>query len=403
MKILVINCGSSTIKFQLINMENSEVIAKGRCDKIGYEDSNIIYKNLKDNKSLDEALVSMPDHKIGMKVLLDTLMDSEIGVIHDINEISAIGHRVVAGGEKYSSAVIVDDKVVDDILELAEIAPLHNKGAVMGINAIREVANEIPNVVVFDTAYHQTMPDYNYLYAINKKYYTENNIRRYGAHGTSYAYIIKRLGKLIGKSPDDINAIVCHIGGGASVCAIKNGKSYDTSMGYTPLEGLIMETRCGDIDPAVILKIMKLEGYSIDEMDDLLNKKSGRLGFTGIGDFRLMKDAANSGNEDAKLMLKMQTMRMKKYIGAYMAELNHVDAIVFTGGIMENNDDEIENVISNMEELGIELDVDRNKSLTRGGEGVISKDTSKIKVYLIPTNEELEIAKQTLALVKDEK
>ena len=403
MKILVINCGSSTIKFQLINMENSEVIAKGRCDKIGYEDSNIIYKNLKDNKSLDEALVSMPDHKIGMKVLLDTLMDSEIGVIHDINEISAIGHRVVAGGEKYSSAVIVDDKVVDDILELAEIAPLHNKGAVMGINAIREVANEIPNVVVFDTAYHQTMPDYNYLYAINKKYYTENNIRRYGAHGTSYAYIIKRLGKLIGKSPDDINAIVCHIGGGASVCAIKNGKSYDTSMGYTPLEGLIMETRCGDIDPAVILKIMKLEGYSIDEMDDLLNKKSGRLGFTGIGDFRLMKDAANSGNEDAKLMLKMQTMRMKKYIGAYMAELNHVDAIVFTGGIMENNDDEIENVISNMEELGIELDVDRNKSLTRGGEGVISKDTSKIKVYLIPTNEELEIAKQTLALVKEEK
>ena len=403
MKILVINCGSSTIKFQLINMENSEVIAKGRCDKIGYEDSNIIYKNLRDNKSLDEALVSMPDHKIGMKVLLDTLMDSEIGVIHDINEISAIGHRVVAGGEKYSSAVIVDDKVVDDILELAEIAPLHNKGAVMGINAIREVANEIPNVVVFDTAYHQTMPDYNYLYAINKKYYTENNIRRYGAHGTSYAYIIKRLGELMGKSPDEINAIVCHIGGGASVCAIKNGKSYDTSMGYTPLEGLIMETRCGDIDPAVILKIMKLEGYSIDEMDDLLNKKSGRLGFTGIGDFRLMKDAANSGNEDAKLMLKMQTMRMKKYIGAYMAELNHVDAIVFTGGIMENNDDEIENVISNMEELGIELDVDRNKSLTRGGEGVISKDTSKIKVYLIPTNEELEIAKQTLALVKEEK
>ncbi len=403
MKILVINCGSSTIKFQLINMENSEVIAKGRCDKIGYEDSNIIYKNLRDKKSLDEALVSMPDHKEGMKVLLDTLMDSEIGVIEDINEISAIGHRVVAGGEKYSSAVIVDDKVVDDILELAEIAPLHNKGAVMGINAIREVANKIPNVVVFDTAYHQTMPDYNYLYAINKKYYTENNIRRYGAHGTSYAYIIKRLGELMNRKPEDINAIVCHIGGGASVCAIKNGKSYDTSMGYTPLEGLIMETRCGDIDPAVILKIMKLEGYTIEQMDDLLNKKSGRLGFTGIGDFRLMKDAANSGNEDAKLMLKMQTMRMKKYIGAYMAELNHVDAIVFTGGIMENNDDEIEKVISNMEELGLELDVNKNKSLTRGGEGVISKDSSKIKIYLIPTNEELEIAKQTLALVKEEK
>lgn len=399
MKILVINCGSSTIKFQLIDMKKDEVIAKGRCDKIGYEDSNIIYKNLRDNKKLDEVPVSMPDHKIGMKVLLDTLQDEEIGVIKDINEISAIGHRVVAGGEKYSKAVIVDDKVVDDILELAEIAPLHNKGAVMGINGVREVAKDIPNVVVFDTAFHQTIPDYNYLYAIDRKYYKENHIRRYGAHGTSYAYIIKRLAELMGKNKEDINAIVCHIGGGASVCAIKNGKSYDTSMGYTPLEGLIMETRCGDIDPAVILKIMKLENYTIDEMDDLLNKKSGRIGFTGIGDFRLMKDAALEGNEDAILMRKMQTQRIKKYIGAYMAELNHVDAIVFTGGIMENNDDEIENVVSNMEELGLELDKERNKKAFRG-EGLISKDSSKIKIYLIPTNEELEIAKQTVELVK---
>ena len=400
MKILVINCGSSTIKFQLIDMEKDEVIAKGRCDKIGYEDSNIIYKNLRDNKKLDEVPVSMPDHKIGMKVLLDTLQDEEIGVINDINEISAIGHRVVAGGEKYSEAVIVDDKVIDDILELAEIAPLHNKGAVMGINGVREVAKDIPNVVVFDTAFHQTIPDYNYLYAIDKKYYKENHIRRYGAHGTSYAYIIKRLAELMGKNKEDINAIVCHIGGGASVCAIKNGKSYDTSMGYTPLEGLIMETRCGDIDPAVILKIMKLESYTIEEMDDLLNKKSGRIGFTGIGDFRLMKDAALEGNEDAILMRKMQTQRIKKYIGAYMAELNHVDAVVFTGGIMENNDDEIENVISNMEQLGLELDKERNKKAFRG-EGLISKDSSKIKIYLIPTNEELEIAKQTVALVKE--
>lgn len=400
MKILVINCGSSTIKFQLIDMEKDEVIAKGRCDKIGYEDSNIIYKNLRDNKKLDEVPVSMPDHKIGMKVLLDTLQDKEIGVINDINEISAIGHRVVAGGEKYSEAVIVDDKVIDDILELAEIAPLHNKGAVMGINGVREVAKDIPNVVVFDTAFHQTIPDYNYLYAIDQKYYKENHIRRYGAHGTSYAYIIKRLAELMGKNKEEINAIVCHIGGGASVCAIKNGKSYDTSMGYTPLEGLIMETRCGDIDPAVILKIMKLENYTIEEMDDLLNKKSGRIGFTGIGDFRLMKDAALEGNEDAILMRKMQTQRIKKYIGAYMAELNHVDAVVFTGGIMENNDDEIENVVSNMEQLGLELDKEKNKRAFRG-EGLISKDSSKIKIYLIPTNEELEIAKQTVALVKE--
>lgn len=401
MKVLVINCGSSTIKFQLINMENKEVIAKGRCDKIGYEDSNIIYKNLRDGKKLDEVAVSMPDHKIGMKVLLDTLLDEEIGVIEDINEISAIGHRVVAGGEKYSEAVIVDDKVVEDILELAEIAPLHNKGAVMGINAIREVANTIPNVVVFDTAFHQTMPDYNYLYAIDKKYYEKNHIRRYGAHGTSYMYIINRLAEITNKNKEDINAIVCHIGGGASICAIKNGKSYDTSMGYTPLEGLIMETRCGDIDPAVILKIMKLENYSIEEMDNLLNKKSGRIGFTGIGDFRVMKDAALDGNEDAILMRKMQTMRIKKYIGAYMAELNHVDAVVFTGGIMENNYDEIENVIDNMDQLGLELDKQKNKETSFGGEGIISKDTSKVKIYLIPTNEEVEIAKQTLKLVKE--
>lgn len=400
MKTLVINCGSSTIKFQLIDMQTEEVIAKGRCDKIGYEDSNLIYKNVRDSKTLDEVPVSMPDHKIGMKVLLDTLQDKEIGVIEDINEISAIGHRVVAGGEKYNKAVIVDDTVVQDILDLAEIAPLHNKGAVMGINGVREITKDIPNVVVFDTAFHQTIPDYNYMYAIDKKYYENNNIRRYGAHGTSYAYIIKRLAEHMGKTKEDINAIVCHIGGGASVCAIKNGKSYDTSMGYTPLEGLIMETRCGDIDPAVILKIMKIENYTVEEMDDLLNKKSGRLGFTGIGDFRLMKDAALSGNEDAILMRKMQTQRMKKYIGAYMAELNHVDAVVFTGGIMENNDDEIESVISNMEELGLELDVKKNKETLRG-EGLISKDSSKIKIYVIPTNEELEIAKQTLELVKD--
>lgn len=400
MKVLVINCGSSTIKYQLIDMAKDEVIAKGRCDKIGYEDSNLIYKNLRDGKKLDEVPVSMPDHKIGMKVLLDTLQDEKIGVISDINEISAIGHRVVAGGEKYNKAVIVDDNVVEDILELAEIAPLHNKGAVMGINAIREVASSIPNVVVFDTAFHQTMPDYNYLYAIDKKYYTNNHIRRYGAHGTSYQYITKRLAKLMGKNKDEINAIICHIGGGASVCAIKNGKSYDTSMGYTPLEGLIMETRCGDIDPAVILKIMRIENYSVDEMDDLLNKKSGRIGFTGIGDFRLMKDAALEGNKDAILMRKMQTQRIKKYIGAYMAELNHVDAIVFTGGIMENNDDEIANAVSDMEELGIELDAKRNKEAFRG-EGLVSTDSSRIKIYLIPTNEELEIANQTVELVKD--
>lgn len=398
-KVLVINCGSSTIKFQLIEMETQKILAKGRCDMIGYKESNILYKNLVNGKKLDEVPVSMPTHKEGMEVLLNDLMDPEIGVISSLDEIYAIGHRVVAGGEKYSKAALVDEKVISDILELAELAPLHNKGAVMGINALREVAPSIPNVVVFDTAFHQTIPDYNYLYAIDKKYYKENHIRRYGAHGTSYKYILGKLSEVLGKKKEDINAIVCHIGGGASVCAIKNGKSYDTSMGYTPLEGLVMETRCGDIDPAAVLKIMKIEGLSIDEMDTLLNKKSGRLGFCGIGDFRKMKEAAAAGNEDAMLMRKIQAGRTKKYIGSYMAELNRVDAICFTGGIMENNADEIKMCIEDMDFWGIKLDDEKNAKCERS-EGEISTDDSKVKLFVIPTNEELEIAEETVDVVE---
>ena len=401
-KVLIINCGSSTIKFQLIEMENKKVLAKGRCDMIGYDASNILYKNLLNGEKLDEVPVSMPTHKEGMEVLLKNLMDEKLGVISSLDEIYAIGHRVVAGGEKYSNAVLVDDKVIADILELAELAPLHNKGAVMGINALREVAPEIPNVVVFDTASHQTIPDYNYLYAIDKKYYEDYHIRKYGAHGTSYKYILGKLSEVLGKKKEDINAIVCHIGGGASVCAIKNGKSYDTSMGYTPLEGLVMETRSGDIDPAAVLKIMKLNNLSISQMDEILNKKSGRLGFCGIGDFRQMKDAALNGNKDAQTMRKIQSNRTKKYIGAYMAELNRVDAICFTGGIMENNADEIQMCIEDMDFWGIKLDKEKNLKCERS-EGVISTDDSKVKLFLIPTNEELEIAMETLEIVDSAK
>lgn len=397
-KILVINCGSSTIKYQLIEMEEEKVLAKGRCDMIGYKESNLLYKNLITGETLDEVPVRMPTHKEGMEVLLRTLMDEKIGVIKSIDEIYAFGHRIVAGGEKYAQAALVDEQVIDDILELAEMAPLHNKGAVMGIHALREVEPSIPNVVVFDTAYHQTIPDYNYLYAIDQKYYQENHIRRYGAHGTSYRYIIGKLEEILGKPKEEINAIVCHVGSGASMCAIKNGKSYDTTMGYTPLEGLVMETRSGDMDPAAVLKIMKIEGYSIEEMDTLLNKRSGRLGFAKIGDFRKMKEAALAGNPDAILMRKMQTNRTKKYIGAFMAELNRVDAIVFTGGIMENNADEIEMTISDMECLGIKLDKKKNQACERG-EGFISTEDSKVKLLVLPTNEELQIAKETMELV----
>lgn len=398
MKILVINCGSSTIKFQLIDMEEKKVMAKGRCDMLGYEESNILYKNLITGKNV-EYEVLMPTHKEGMEVLLDTLMNKEYGVIKDLNEIGAVGHRVVHGGESFSKAELVTDEVFDEINNLASLAPLHNPGALMGIQAIKDVAKDLKNVVVFDTAFHQTIPDFNYLYAIDRKYYEKYKIRRYGFHGTSYMYILERLSKVLNKDKKDINAIICHIGGGASVCAIKDGKSYDTSMGFTPLEGLLMETRCGDIDPAVVTKIMKEENLTPDEMDTLMNKKSGRLGFAGIGDFRQLKEAALKGDEIAKLTRKMQANRTKKYIGAYMAELNRVDAIVFTAGVCENNPDEVEMIISDMDNLGIELDKSKNIKV-EDDELLISKDTSKVKLYVIPTNEELEIAKQTEDVVR---
>lgn len=398
MNILVINCGSSTIKFQLIDVEkNNEVIAKGRCDMVGYKESNIIYNNVRDNIKKNED-VPMPTHKEGMEVLLDTLMNKEYGVINSIDEIYAIGHRVVHGGEKFSSSVLIDDSVINTIEDLSDLAPLHNPGCLMGIKAMMEIAPQKKNVAVFDTAFHQTMPIYNYLYAIDYKYYTNNKIRRYGFHGTSYQYILRRLEEILGKKKEDINAIVCHLGGGASICAIKNGESYDTSMGFTPLEGLVMETRCGDLDPSIVTRLMKDENLSIEEVENILNKKSGRLGLCGIGDQRQLIQAELSGNEQAKLARKIQTHRNKKYIGSYIAELNRVDAIVFTGGNGENNAIEREDVVSDMECLGIELDKELN-NMSSGKEARISKDSSKIGIYVIPTNEELEIARQTVDVV----
>ena len=398
MNILVINCGSSTIKFQLIDVEkNNEVIAKGRCDMVGYKESNIIYNNVRDNIKKNED-VPMPTHKEGMEVLLDTLMNKEYGVINSIDEIYAIGHRVVHGGEKFSSSVLIDDSVINTIEDLSDLAPLHNPGCLMGIKAMMEIAPQKKNVAVFDTAFHQTMPIYNYLYAIDYKYYTNNKIRRYGFHGTSYQYILRRLEEILGKKKEDINAIVCHLGGGASICAIKNGESYDTSMGFTPLEGLVMETRCGDLDPSIVTRLMKDENLSIEEVENILNKKSWRLGLCGIGDQRQLIQAELSGNEQAKLARKIQTHRNKKYIGSYIAELNRVDAIVFTGGNGENNAIEREDVVSDMECLGIELDKELN-NMSSGKEARISKDSSKIGIYVIPTNEELEIARQTVDIV----
>ena len=401
MKVLVINCGSSTIKFQLIDMESDTLIAKGRCDMIGYDESNILYKNQLTGKNVAYDVL-MPTHKEGMAVLMDTLKNEEYGVIKSLDEIYAVGHRVVHGGEKFDSAKLVDEDVLKEIENLAPLAPLHNPACLMGIKAIMDVAPNLKNVVVFDTAFHQTMPNFNYLYAIDYKYYEKYKIRRYGFHGTSYNYILGRLEELLGKPRSEINAIVCHLGGGASVCAIKNGKSYDTSMGVTPLEGLVMETRCGDLDPAIVTKLMREENLSVDEMDNVLNKKSGRLGLSGIGDFRMLKEAGLSGDKQALLTRMVQNQRTKKYIGAYIAELNRVDAIVFTGGVMENNADEIEMTISDMDCLGIELDKEANEKGIRK-ESLVSKPTSKIKLYIIPTNEELQIAKETVEVVSNVK
>ena len=401
MKVLVINCGSSTIKFQLIDMESDTLIAKGRCDMIGYDESNILYKNQLTGKNVAYDVL-MPTHKEGMAVLMDTLKNEEYGVIKSLDEIYAVGHRVVHGGEKFDGAKLVDEDVLKEIENLAPLAPLHNPACLMGIKAIMDVAPNLKNVVVFDTAFHQTMPNFNYLYAIDYKYYEKYKIRRYGFHGTSYNYILGRLEELLGKPRSEINAIVCHLGGGASVCAIKNGKSYDTSMGFTPLEGLVMETRCGDLDPAIVTKLMREENLSVDEMDNILNKKSGRLGLSGIGDFRMLKEAGLSGDKQALLTRMVQNQRTKKYIGAYIAELNRVDAIVFTGGVMENNADEIEMTISDMDCLGIELDKEANEKGIRK-ESLVSKPTSKIKLYIIPTNEELQIAKETVEVVSNVK
>jgi acetate kinase len=379
-------------------MENNELIAKGRCDMLGYDKSNILYSNLRDNYK-EEKEVSMPDHKVGMKVLLDTLLDAKHGVISDINEISAVGHRVVHGGEKFSEAVLVTDDIKNEIGDLSELAPLHNPGSLMGIQAIEEAAPNLKNVVVFDTAFHQTIPDFNYIYAIDYKYYEKYKIRRYGFHGTSYMYILDRLSEILNKPTEEINAIVCHLGGGSSICAIKDGKSYDTSMGFTPLEGLVMETRCGDLDPSIVTKLMEKENLSIPEIENILNKKSGRLGLCGIGDQRELIYVAASGNKRAQLTRNIQANRTKKYIGSYMAELNRVDAIVITGGVGENNYCEREMILTHMECLGIELDDERNLAGS-GKEALISKNTSRIKVFVIPTNEELEIAKQTVDVVK---
>lgn len=396
MKILVINCGSSSLKYQLFNMENEEVMVKGLVERIGIEGSRLVQKNNGDEFVIEEA---MQNHTEAVSHVFDALIDSENGVIESLEEIDAVGHRFVHGGEKMTKSALITDEVKDAINEAAKFAPLHNPANLMGLKACEELLPNVPNVAVFDTAFHQTMPAKTYLYGIDYKYYEEDSIRKYGFHGTSHNYITNRAADLLGKSVEETNIISAHLGNGSSITAVKEGKSFDTTMGLTPLEGLVMGTRSGDLDPAVVTYIEEKDGISASEINNILNKESGVLGVSGVSsDFRDLEDAAKEGNERAQVALDMFTTRTKRYIAGYMAEIEKVDAIVFTGGIGENSIEMREEILKGFEQFGIKIDQEANK--VRGGEHVISTEDSKVKVMVIATNEELMIARDTQDLVK---
>ncbi|MBU9726981.1 acetate kinase [Diplocloster modestus] len=397
MKILVINCGSSSLKYQLIDMDTEGVIAKGLCERIGIDGSRIVYQPAGGGKTVTES--PMPTHTQAIKMVIDALTNPETGVVKNMDEIGAVGHRLVHGGEKFACSTIIDDEVIKAVEECNELAPLHNPANLIGIAACQEIMPNTPMVGVFDTAFHQTMPEEAFLYGLPYEYYKKYKVRRYGFHGTSHSYVSKRAAEVLGQSYDGLKTIVCHLGNGASVSAVKNGKSVDTSMGLTPLEGLIMGTRSGDIDPAIMEFIMKKENLDIDEMMNVLNKKSGVLGVSEMtSDFRDLEDAYLAGNQDAIRAMKVFAYRVAKYIGAYTAAMNGVDVICFTAGLGENNRYVRNDICAYLGYLGIELDQEQNAK--RGEDLVISTPDSKVKVMVIPTNEELAIARETLALVQ---
>ncbi len=397
MKVLVINCGSSSLKYQLIDSDSEEVLAKGLCERIGIDGSTLSHTQKGGEKTVIKS--PMKDHVRAVQMVIDALTDKEYGVIKSLSEIDAVGHRIVHGGEKFSSSVVIDDEVMKAIEDCNELAPLHNPANLIGINSCKELMPGVPMVAVFDTAFHQTMPKEAYLYGIPYEYYEKYKVRRYGFHGTSHDFVSKRAAEIMGKKREDMRIIVCHLGNGASISAVKNGKSIDTSMGLTPLEGLIMGTRSGDLDPAIVGFIREKENLSAKEMNDVLNKKSGVLGLSGISsDFRDLAEAADSGNERAAITLETYAYRIAKYIGAYTAAMGGVDLIVFTAGAGENNAKVRELVGEHLEFLGTKLDTEKNK--VRGEEIVISTEDSKVPVMIVPTNEELAIARETVRLVK---
>ena len=398
MKVLVLNCGSSSLKYQLIDMSNEEVLCIGLVERIGIEGS--ILKQEKDGVE-GKLVVEQPmkNHQDAIKLVLEGVVDPKFGGVKDISEVEAVGHRVVHGGEKFASSVKINDEVMKALEECVELAPLHNPANIMGIEACEAILPGVPMVGVFDTAFHQTMPKKSYLYGLPHELYTKYGVRRYGFHGTSHKYVSQRAAAMLGKNIEDVKIITCHLGNGASIAAVDGGKCVDTSMGFTPLEGLIMGTRCGDIDAAILPFLMRKENLNADQLDNLMNKQSGVYGMTGISsDFRDIEDAAANGDEKAQVALDAYAQRVKKYIGSYAAEMNGVDAVVFTAGVGENGIDMREAIATNMEFLGMKLDKEANK--VRGKERVISTEDSKVKILLIPTNEELMIARDTLALVK---
>ena len=397
MKVLVINCGSSSLKYQLIDSDTEEALAVGLCERIGI-DGRLNHTPAGKEKVVIEK--DMPNHEVAVQMVLDELTDADYGVIKDLSEIDAVGHRVVHGGEKFTSSVVIDEEVIAGVEECNPLAPLHNPANLIGVRACQNLMPGVPNVAVFDTAFHQTMQPEAYMYGLPYEYYEKFKVRRYGFHGASHSFVSKRAIEYFGLDPENSKVIVCHLGNGASVSAVKNGKVVDTSMGMTPMEGLVMGTRCGDIDPTIVEFLAHKLDITLEDVMTILNKKSGVYGLSGgiSSDFRDLDKATNEGNEKAALAVKVFSYRTAKYIGAYVAAMDGVDAIVFTAGLGENDAVVRQQIVDHFGYLGITLDQEANKS--RGKECTISTPDSKVKVAVIPTNEELAIARETVALVK---
>ena len=400
MNVLVINAGSSSLKYQLIDMTNEKLLVKGMCDRIGIEGGNFKYQV----PGKEDYKVNQPiaNHAEAIELVIKTLTDPKIGVIKSMSEIEAVGHRVLHGGEKFSGSVLVNEDVKAAIRECFELGPLHNPANLTGIESCEKVMPGVPQIAVFDTGFHQTMPNFAYIYALPYEYYEKYKIRRYGFHGTSHRYVTLRAAAVLGKKPEDLKIVTCHLGNGSSVAAIKNGKCFDTSMGVTPLEGLIMGTRCGNIDPAIVPLIMKKENLTPDEMDVILNKKSGILGVSQTtSDNRDIEEGAKAGNKRYQLIEKMLVHQITKYIGGYAAAMGGIDAVVFTGGIGENNPHYRARIAENLRFMGADIDEERNNKCKRKDceEMDLSTDKATLRILCIPTNEELMIARDTLEIV----